>query len=59
ADASLLAFAISRTSNGIFGFNEHGWNPSPEAVIAIGVEIAAAVLLVALFGQKPAATDGF
>ncbi len=48
ADGSLIAFAISRTDRGIFAFNEHGWNPSPEAVLAIGAEIAAAGLLVGL-----------
>ena len=48
ADGSLVAFALSRTDKGIFGFNEHGWYPIPEAALAVSAEIAAAVFLVAL-----------
>jgi hypothetical protein len=47
-DATLIAFGLSRTSRGIFGFTESGFNPSPEAVLALVVEIAAAALLIVL-----------
>jgi hypothetical protein len=43
-NGTLLAFALSR-GPGIFGFTETGWNPSPEAAIALISEIAAAVIL--------------
>ena len=35
-NGTLLAFALSR-GPGIFGFTETGWNPSPEAAIALVV----------------------
>jgi hypothetical protein len=47
-DATLLAFGLSRTSRGIFDFVELGWNPSPEAAIALVVELAAVVALCVL-----------
>src|SRR6516162_776514 len=37
-NATLLAFALSRTSNGIFDFTETGFNPSPEAVLSLVFE---------------------
>jgi hypothetical protein len=46
-DGTLLAFALSR-GPGIFGFTEMGWNPSPEAAIALISEIGAAVILLVL-----------
>jgi hypothetical protein len=53
ANATLVAFWVSRTDHGIFGFNEHGFKPSPEATIAVVVEIAAAlVALVLLAGPE-------
>ncbi len=60
-NGTLLAFALSR-GPGIFGFTETGWNPSPEAAIALVCEIAAAVLLLVLLAPKrtvprPAATS--
>ncbi len=60
-NGTLLAFALSR-GPGIFGFTETGWNPSPEAAIALASEIAAAVLLLALLAPRrtvagPAATS--
>jgi hypothetical protein len=57
-DATLFAFGLSRTSKGIFGFTETGFNPSPEAALALIVEIAAAVTLVFLLAweREPAAT---
>ena len=47
-NATLLAFALSRTSNGIFDFTETGFNPSPEAVLSLVFEIGAAVVLIGL-----------
>ena len=47
-DATLLAFGLSRTSRGVFDFVEFGWNPSPEAAIALVVELAAVVVLCVL-----------
>lgn len=43
AVGTLGAFARSRIGNGIFGFSESGLEPSPEAVIALIAEIAAAL----------------
>ena len=51
-DATLLAFALSRTSNGIFDFTETGFNPSPEAALSLVFEIGAAVLLVVLLAAE-------
>jgi hypothetical protein len=47
-NATLLAFALSRTSTGIFDFTETGFNPSPEAVLSLIFEIGAAVVLLLL-----------
>ena len=47
-DGTLLAFALSRTSRGVLDFTERGWNPSPEAAVALVVEVAAVALLGAL-----------
>ena len=47
-NATLLAFALSRTSSGIFDFTETGFNPSPEAVLSLVFEIGAAVVLIGL-----------
>jgi hypothetical protein len=60
---SLLAFGVSRMGwdiAGFAGFEERGWNPSPEAAVAVIVEIAAAVLLVWLLAASfsPAASAG-
>ena len=33
ANATLVAFGLSRTDQGIFNFSERGWNPSPDAVL--------------------------
>jgi hypothetical protein len=51
-DGTLLAFGMSRTSRGIFGFNEQGFHPSPEAVLALIVEIGAAVLILVLLARE-------
>jgi hypothetical protein len=55
-NATLLAFALSRTSNGIFDFTETGFNPSPEAVLSLVFEIGAAVLLLVLLVVEWAGT---
>jgi len=47
-NATLIGFGMSRTSRGIFDFTESGFQPSPEAAISLVVEIAAAVVLIAL-----------
>jgi hypothetical protein len=47
-NATLFAFALSRTSTGIFDFTETGFNPSPEAVLSLIFEIGAAVVLLVL-----------
>jgi hypothetical protein len=47
-NATLISFGLSRTSTGVFGFTENGFQPSPEAAISLVVEIAAAAVLVAL-----------
>ncbi len=55
ANATLLAFGLSRTDSGIpiIDFTEVGWNPSPEAAIAVAVEVATAVLCVAALAFRP------
>ncbi len=47
-NATLVGFGLSRTSRGIFGFTESGFQPSPEAAISLVVEIGAAAVLIAL-----------
>ena len=47
-DATLIGFGLSRTSRGVFGFTESGFQPSPEAVLSLVVEIAAAALMIVL-----------
>jgi hypothetical protein len=52
---SLAAFGVSRMGwdiAGFAGFEERGWNPSPEAAVVVIVEIAAAVLLVWLLAAS-------
>ena len=50
-DGTLVAFALSRTSRGVFGFTEHGFSPSPEATLTLVTEMAAAIVLIALVAQ--------
>ena len=47
-NGTLVAFGLSRTDRGIFGFTERGWNPSPEAALALVFELAAAAVLLVL-----------
>ena len=54
ANATLVAFALSRTDRGILDFTEKGWNPSPDAVLSVTVEIVTALLaVVALYRERP------
>ena len=43
---------MSRRGDGILDFREVGWNPSPEAALTVGVEVAATVVLVAILLQE-------
>jgi hypothetical protein len=45
---ALIAFALSRTV-GLFGFTERGWQPSPEAALAVIAEVATLVLVAVAF----------
>lgn len=46
---TLVAFALSRTDRGIFGFTEQGLQPSPQAALTLVAEIGAALLLASTF----------
>ena len=56
AAGTLGAFALSRTDKGIFGFTEHGLNPTPRGAIALICEIGAIVLLALTFVLDRAAS---
>lgn len=43
AIGTLVAFGLSRSDDGFFGFTERGWAPTPWAGASVFVEIAAAV----------------
>ena len=46
-NGTLLAFAVSRTDREVFNnYSPHGFDPSPEAVLALVFEIGAGVVLV-------------
>jgi hypothetical protein len=45
---ALIAFALSRTV-GLFGFTERGWQPYPEAALAVIAEVLTVVLVAAAF----------
>ncbi len=49
AGGTLVAFFVTRTSDRLFGFEEKGLQPAPQATIALVVEIAAIVLLATTF----------
>jgi hypothetical protein len=49
--SSLAAFAMSRRGDGILDFREVGWNPSPEAVLTVAVEVMAVIVLALLLVQ--------
>ena len=58
ANATLVAFALSRTDRGIFDFTERGWNPTPDAALSVGIEIATGLLAVlALYRERPLSTS--
>ena len=57
AAGTLVAFAASRQGSGILGLREQGLEPSPQAAIALIVEIAAIVLLALTFVPKLASSD--
>src|SRR4051794_35859154 len=46
---TLLAFTITRTSDALFGFKESGLHPSPQAAIALCVEVLAVICLAVTF----------
>ncbi|MBW8804307.1 MAG: hypothetical protein JF587_10695 [Catenulisporales bacterium] len=45
AVGALGGFLASRTV-GVFGFTEHGWEPSPQSLISVLVEVGTLLLLV-------------
>ncbi|HEX3090344.1 MAG TPA: plastocyanin/azurin family copper-binding protein, partial [Ilumatobacteraceae bacterium] len=55
AIGTIGAFILSRRGDGLFDFREQGLHPSPQAAIALVVEIAALVLLAVTF--LPAVID--
>jgi len=58
ANSTLIAFGLSRTDRGIFGFTERGWSPTPQAAAAVAAEIAAAVFAtLALATTRTPETD--
>jgi hypothetical protein len=58
ANATLVGFAMSRTDRGILNFTEKGWNPTPDAALAVAFEIVTAVLaVVALYLERPLSTS--
>ena len=42
---TLAAFGLTHTPMGLFNFREFGWEPAPQAAIALVAEVAAVVLL--------------
>ncbi|OBG22355.1 hypothetical protein [Mycobacterium sp. 852002-51057_SCH5723018] len=52
AGGSLVAFVLSRTV-GLFGFTEHGWDPSPHAAITVVAEVLCVLLWAAAFVRLP------
>jgi hypothetical protein len=46
AAGSLVAFALSRTV-GLFGFSEIGWNPAPQAALAVVAEVLTVAFVAA------------
>lgn len=53
ANSTLIAFGLSRTDRGIFGFTERGWTPSPQAAAAVIAEVAAAVFATVALATAP------
>jgi plastocyanin len=46
---TLVAFTLTRNGHAVFGFTEHGFEPSPQAALTLIVEIVALVALLATF----------
>jgi plastocyanin len=46
---TLIAFTLTRTDHAVFGFTEHGFEPSPQAALTMVLEIVALLALVATF----------
>lgn len=47
---TIIAFVISRTADdGVFGFTEKGWNPSPQAALTIIAEVVAILAVASSF----------
>ena len=46
---TLIAFALSRSDRGVFGFTEQGFQPSPQAALTLVAEVVALVALLATF----------
>lgn len=51
---ALGAFALSRTV-GLLGFNERGWQPAPEAALAVIAEVLTVLLVAAALARTRAA----
>jgi hypothetical protein len=58
ANATLVAFALSRTDRGIFDFTERGWNPTPDAALSVGIEIATGLLAAVALARESARPAG-
>jgi hypothetical protein len=43
---TLAAFGLSHTPMGLFNFREFGWEPAPQALVALVAELTAVVLSV-------------
>ncbi|WP_026421298.1 hypothetical protein [Actinokineospora inagensis] len=52
AFGALVGFVLSRTV-GLFGFSEHGLEPSPQALLSIVAEVAVLLFLAADFIVRP------
>lgn len=50
---ALIAFVLSRTV-GLFGFTERGWQPAPEAALAVIAEVLTVVLVAVAFAPRTA-----
>ena len=42
---TLIAFTLSRNGDGILDFREVGFNPSPDAILTVVVQVAAVIVL--------------
>jgi plastocyanin len=57
AASTLAVFAYTHSSHDFLGFQASGWDPSPQAQIAVIAEIAAVLMLLATFIPAVASTD--